>query len=295
MRSNATSRCGLHCDTCSFREPCACGGCIETMGNPFHGACHIAQCCQQKQHMHCGECDVLPCDALYAYSYLDPEHGDHPPGARILDCRRWSAESGIHAWENVLLTSSGWADADTGRVHEPILGKFHAMLGKPAGAARVLFITAAAINEEARRMAEACRRELLLAGIAEANITVCPLDVPVPYQQAMAHDAIYVTGGDTAHLLRRMKATGFDALVKQMVYAGKVYVGVSAGSLIAAPGIAVPFAVEKAGLALINACLSVHAAADIPQPEALPLPHVPLRDGEALWVRWDGYALITDR
>ena len=24
------SRCGLHCTTCTYKEPCGCGGCIET-------------------------------------------------------------------------------------------------------------------------------------------------------------------------------------------------------------------------------------------------------------------------
>lgn len=31
------SRCGLHCDNCEWKEPCNCGGCIETNGHPFHG------------------------------------------------------------------------------------------------------------------------------------------------------------------------------------------------------------------------------------------------------------------
>lgn len=42
------SRCGLHCTTCTYKEPCGCGGCIETNGHPFHGACPVAQCCQEK-------------------------------------------------------------------------------------------------------------------------------------------------------------------------------------------------------------------------------------------------------
>lgn len=42
------SRCGLHCTTCTYKEPCGCGGCIETNGHPFHGACPVAQCCQKK-------------------------------------------------------------------------------------------------------------------------------------------------------------------------------------------------------------------------------------------------------
>lgn len=47
------SRCGLHCTTCTYKEPCGCGGCIETNGHPFHGACPVAQCCQEKGFYHC--------------------------------------------------------------------------------------------------------------------------------------------------------------------------------------------------------------------------------------------------
>lgn len=38
-----------------------------------------------------------------AYSYLDPEHGNHPPGARVAVCRKWAAERGCQAWSSVLL------------------------------------------------------------------------------------------------------------------------------------------------------------------------------------------------
>jgi hypothetical protein len=87
------SRCGLYCTGCAWIESNGCGGCIETNGRPFHGECPIAVCCQDKGFTHCGECEDIPCDKLYAYS-LDPDHGDNPPGARIETCRRWAAEYG---------------------------------------------------------------------------------------------------------------------------------------------------------------------------------------------------------
>lgn len=87
------SRCGLSCTDCSWRQPCGCGGCIETQGNPFHGACPVAHCCQDRGFDHCGQCPDLPCEQLYRYSYLDPEHGDNPPGKRVETCRRWAAQA----------------------------------------------------------------------------------------------------------------------------------------------------------------------------------------------------------
>ena len=82
------TRCGLRCVGCEYMESCNCGGCIATNGNPFHGACPVAECCQSKGYLHCGECPEIPCELLSQYS-CDPEHGDNPPGARIEQCKRW--------------------------------------------------------------------------------------------------------------------------------------------------------------------------------------------------------------
>lgn len=110
------SRCGLLCNFCTYKYSHGCGGCVETNGNPFHGECLVAKCCQDKGYTHCGECEYLPsecadpdclridssgfykcggcqntsCDKLYPFSYKDPDHGDNPPGARIEVCRTWA-------------------------------------------------------------------------------------------------------------------------------------------------------------------------------------------------------------
>lgn len=85
------TRCGLRCETCAYKVPCSCGGCIATDGRPFHGECPVAMCCQDKGIVHCGLCPEFPCDLLKQYS-CDPEHGDELPGARIEQCRRWADE-----------------------------------------------------------------------------------------------------------------------------------------------------------------------------------------------------------
>ena len=85
------TRCGLRCETCSYKAPCSCDGCISTNGHPFHGECPVALCCQDWGIVHCGECKDFPCDLLKQYS-CDPEHGDDPPGARIEQCRKWAGK-----------------------------------------------------------------------------------------------------------------------------------------------------------------------------------------------------------
>lgn len=84
----ADSRCGLRCTGCGYKQAHHCGGCIETQGRPFHGACPVAQCCQNRGFSHCGQCPELPCALLWNYS-CDPVHGDDPAGSRIVQCRSW--------------------------------------------------------------------------------------------------------------------------------------------------------------------------------------------------------------
>ncbi len=288
------SCCGLHCTGCGWKESHGCGGCIETKGHPFHGECPVAMCCQDKGLTHCGECDIIPCHKLYAYSYLDPEHGDKPQGARVATCRKWAAESGKQVWSNVLLTSAGWFKDIDGGVKENIRLRFLHMLGKPAGEAKVLFIPTAATYDEAKRMVGKCRDELLNAGIIPENITAYDIDGSLTATEAMTFDVIYFTGGDTGHLLRRIKNTGFDAIIKKMVYANKVYVGASAGSIIATPNIHDPSDEATSGLSLVHVYLSVHQPEAAPMRTDFPLPHIPLTDNQALAVNWAGCEIVEN-
>lgn len=285
------SRCGLHCTGCEWKESHGCSDCIETMGHPFHGECPIAICCQDKGLMHCGECDIIPCAKLYGYSYLDPEHGDKPQGARVEVCRRWAAESGKPTWRNVLLTSAGFEDMD-GKQKPNIVDCFRKMIGKSTNDAKVLFIPTAAVNNEAKEMADWCKRELIHIGILPENITTYDIDGSLYEDDAMTYDVIYFTGGDTGYLLRRIKETGFDIIIKKMVYMNKVYVGVSAGSIIATPNIGNPFDESTAGLCLVNAYLSVHCPENMELRTDLPLPHIPLTDNQALVVTCGGYKVV---
>lgn len=93
-----TTYCGLDCDTCDFKEPCNCGGCVATQGKPFHGHCDVAVCAVAKGKAFCGECENFPCDTLKRYSF-DPEHGDN--GARIERCRQLKTDLVAIAREGV--------------------------------------------------------------------------------------------------------------------------------------------------------------------------------------------------
>lgn len=51
------------------------------------------------------------------------------------------------------------------------------------------------------------------------------------------NDYIYVTGGNTFFLLQEMKRTGTDQLIKEEVNSGKLYIGESAGAIVASADI----------------------------------------------------------
>ncbi len=50
-------------------------------------------------------------------------------------------------------------------------------------------------------------------------------------------DVIYVQGGNTFYLLKYVRESGFDKIVKDLIDKGVIYIGVSAGSYIACPTI----------------------------------------------------------
>lgn len=50
-------------------------------------------------------------------------------------------------------------------------------------------------------------------------------------------DIICVQGGNTFHLLKHVRLSGFDKVVKDFINQGKIYIGISAGSFIACPTI----------------------------------------------------------
>ena len=50
-------------------------------------------------------------------------------------------------------------------------------------------------------------------------------------------DIIYVNGGNTYYLLDKVRKSGFDKIIGELLDQGKIYVGVSAGSYLASPTI----------------------------------------------------------
>ncbi|MDD3244224.1 MAG: Type 1 glutamine amidotransferase-like domain-containing protein [Eubacteriales bacterium] len=145
---------------------------------------------------------------------------------------------------NVLLTCAGLATPGISQT-------FLAMLGKPVSACSALFIPTAAITPDAIDMLPKCLADLTTAGIPRSQITVYDLHRPMTEEELLAFDVVYVCGGSTPYLLERMKEVGFAEILSPYLRAEKVYLGVSAGSVVAAANL-------PGSLGLIKSQLRVH-------------------------------------
>ena len=199
----------------------------------------------------------------------------------------------------MLLTDSGfYYDNELDKPLLPLIKRFSDMLGKPFTEAKVLFIPTAAMQDKvfADNMIKRLRDELLQMGIMPENIVIHDIDGSLTEKAAMTFDVIYFTGGNTPYLAKRVFEFEFDKIIKQMIYSNKVYVGMSAGSMLAMHNFNVDNLPEHnrefTGLGLIDAYFTVHCKPGTPNRTDFPLPHISLCENQALAVSSSGYELI---
>ncbi len=130
----------------------------------------------------------------------------------------------------MLLTSAGFGS-------QKIADTFLELIGKPAHTIKVILVPTASRTEEEWKYVNKSKQELIELGITEKNITVLELNHKVSYDEIADFDAVYVCGGNTCYLLHKVRESGFDKIIKKFVNEGKLYFGVSAGSILACPSI----------------------------------------------------------
>ncbi|MEI8339199.1 MAG: Type 1 glutamine amidotransferase-like domain-containing protein [bacterium] len=128
----------------------------------------------------------------------------------------------------LLLTSAGLST-------QSIKDKFISLLDKPVSDILILVI-AFAQNDEEQFYVDQSVNELKSLGI---NKIVYFNLKEESFDESQKFDAIYVCGGNTFAILNRMKETGVFEYIKKLQNTDTVYVGVSAGSIIAGPDIAI--------------------------------------------------------
>lgn len=101
----------------------------------------------------------------------------------------------------------------------------------------VTFIPTASKVEEVVFYVAAGRQALERMGLRIDELDIATATFAAMRAKITSNDFIYVTGGNTFYLLQELKRTGADQLIIDEVRAGKLYIGESAGAIVAAPHI----------------------------------------------------------
>lgn len=127
----------------------------------------------------------------------------------------------------LLLTSAGLINKEISQV---LLTE----LSKPLNKMRTLVVAYAKTPEEEFYVNQS-KQELLNFGLRDVVV------VNMHHQMGLENlgdvDIVYVCGGNTFAILNKLRGTGLDAYIVDQVDKGAIYIGVSAGSIIAGPDI----------------------------------------------------------
>lgn len=129
--------------------------------------------------------------------------------------------------KTLLLTSAGM------NVKEEILK----ILPKPANEIKVAYIITASKSEEDTSYVDKDRKIMIDVGFSIEEIDIRGKDEKELREMLKNKDIVYVQGGNTFYLLKYVKESGFDKVIKELIQKGLIYIGVSAGSYIACPTI----------------------------------------------------------
>jgi len=130
---------------------------------------------------------------------------------------------------NIILTSSGFSNPG-------IAKKIDDFFSGDLRDRKVAIITTASEDKEKNEFAVLALSQLREMGFGDVIFFDIEKQDP---QELLDYDVVYVNGGNTYYLLYWTKKSGFDIVVKKLLQKGGLYIGVSAGSIIAGPSIEV--------------------------------------------------------
>src|SRR3989339_786796 len=156
----------------------------------------------------------------------------------------------------------------TGFANENIINQFNKLIDKPISQIKILFVPTAARSQEELKYVEESKKELFEIGI-----------------------------------FKKIRESGFDKVIKKFVALGKLYFGVSAGSILVCPNIEIakPFdendinLTDLTGLNLVDFVISPHYCLEdksIIDDFKKKYNVIPLTDNQALLILGDKIKLI---
>lgn len=118
-----------------------------------------------------------------------------------------------------------------------VLKKICTFLPKPPQEYKVVFIPTASKIYTSAPWIEEDRNELLSLGFSVKDLNIESSSHAEVKTAIAESDVIFVGGGNTFYLLEHAKKSGFIEIAKQAVKDGAIYIGSSAGSVLASPDI----------------------------------------------------------
>ncbi len=146
--------------------------------------------------------------------------------------------------------------------------KLTEFLENPPEHYNVAFVPTAADPYQDRGFVEADRKALVKAGFKVIDLDIKGKTKTRLLNELKAFNLVFVAGGNSFYLLQEAKRAGFDLAVKQLVSKGVIYVGSSAGAVIAGSDIEMvkyldnpekaPLLKEYKGLGLVDKLILPH-------------------------------------
>ena len=115
--------------------------------------------------------------------------------------------------------------------------QFQSFMKKDLKGKTVTFIPTASLPEKQTFFVEAAKKSFATLGMVIDELELSQATPTEIRQKLESNDVIYVTGGNTFFLLQELKKSGADILIQQQVAGGKIYIGESAGAVVASPNI----------------------------------------------------------
>lgn len=116
-------------------------------------------------------------------------------------------------------------------------GAFLKLLSISPSEVTIAFIPTAADPEEDKGFVDKDKKLINEIGMKIQEVDLKNEDENSLLEKLSRHQVIYVEGGNTFYLLDWVRKSGFDKVLPKLVDQGKIYVGVSAGSILVGPNI----------------------------------------------------------
>ena len=114
---------------------------------------------------------------------------------------------------------------------------FEDFAGEPVNGKKIVFIPTASLVEKVRFYVDDDRKAFEKLGLIIEELEVSTATTKEIATALERNDYIFISGGNTFYLMQELKKKGADKLLMEQINNGKLYIGTSAGSIIASPNI----------------------------------------------------------